>query len=145
RNELLKIRIGKNEFAATAKRNVSTFSVVELIPLSRFRSMSMVALPLFKSIFSRAPPPASAGLFPFPKSLEPASGGPKSKSNASMKPTSTIFILDPPNCLSADNKRRRKLQHLSYYGRTPRGRGVDEFESRHYATECKTSRSLPRC
>ena len=51
RNMLLKTRIGKKEFGATAKCNVSNFPVVELIPLSRFTSRSMVTLPLATIIF----------------------------------------------------------------------------------------------
>jgi hypothetical protein len=56
---LLKTRIGKKEFGATAKCNsesfgegaVSNLPVVELIPLIRLRSMSMVTLPLATIIF----------------------------------------------------------------------------------------------
>ncbi|PYK27084.1 MAG: hypothetical protein DME52_04800 [Verrucomicrobia bacterium] len=51
RNTLLKTSTGKKEFGATPKCNVSNFPVVELIPLIRFRSMSMVTLPLATIIF----------------------------------------------------------------------------------------------
>ena len=51
RNTLLNTSTGKKELGATPKCNVSNFRVVELTPLIRFRSMSMLTLPLATIIF----------------------------------------------------------------------------------------------
>ena len=51
RNTLLNTSTGKKEVGATPKCNVSDFRVVELTPLIRFTSMSMLTLPLATIIF----------------------------------------------------------------------------------------------
>ena len=95
----------------------SNFSVRELAPLSRFRSISMVALPLATIIFCSVPLPFSLRLsgFSFVAAFcDGASAGRKSKSNGSMKAVSVILsiVFVPPGYRGFET-RKLKSQYLS--------------------------------